>query len=457
MHRLPCWITSNPTKAPQLFQVEVQTTCVLPRLVLEPRRVDFGQIAIGRTEVFSVTVRNLGTTTLTLTVEPMASASPFTLLNGVRPLPAGRSQILLVQCRPQAERNLTDELVLRCEATRVSVKLAARGVAPKVALEPAGPVIDVGDGMCGDTISTPLVVRNLSVFPLPFEIVTKATGERNFCGYQPFHFVPSEGVIPPEETRTVQIYFSPDHQSTQYQQLIKVEVPNGSDKQLLQLQARAWDRAVYLLEEPLPAAPAGAASAPLSSARAGTPLAAAAATPPPPRPTRIADIAPVNVEDPFSFLQLDTVPGRTVTLTFAPAPLVAAADEATPLERVRQLHLGACQAADSAVAGIVLLAALKPGSVPAAGGGAGSFAIDLADKSGAWSVDTASGTTTPGQRTLVSFKFNVTKYRTQTKSALIAHWVTAKAKVTLKGGAASTGAAEETVEIVCRIFMESSE
>jgi hypothetical protein len=455
IHRLGCYVTSDPAVAPELVHLEAQTTTVLPRLLCEPRVADFGLVAIGRAEVMTLTLRNLDSQLMNLSLEPLPSASPFMVLSAVKPVPSGQSLALRVEFRPKSEQPFNDELTFRAGNTQLSVRLSGRGVAPRVALEPPGPVIDVGDAMAGETISSSFAIRNLSQFPLPFDIVTRKFGERNRAGFQEFHFAPSEGVVPPESACTVQVYFSPDHQSEHFGQLVKVEVPNGTDAQLLQFVARGWDRQVYLCggdESPFATYTVPALNTVKADAPPSTDMPADAPIVQAPSP-----LPAVSLQDPFSFLGWEDVSVRQVTVTFDPAPFIeskdAAADKKAVEERTRTLVLGACRAGEASAPNVLTL--FNKNAKPAAGA-AGSFAMELAPEAkadGFFSVEPASGNVAAGQRQNVTVKFNIAKYR-GSRTSLVSHWAQTKIKCILKGGLASNGKAEETVEMLCRLFME---
>lgn len=102
-----------------------------------------------------------------------------------------------------------------------------------------------------------------------------------------------------------------------------------------------------------------------------------------------------------------------------------------------------------------MLALFKEDAKTAAGA-AGSFAIELsaeAKADGFFSVEPASGNVAAAQRQNITLKFNIAKYR-GSRTSLVSHWAQTKIKCVLKGGLASNGKAEETVEMLCRVFME---
>jgi hypothetical protein len=130
--------------------LEVRTTTVHPRVTVSQQRVDFGELPVGQSSLIKVTVTSHIDTTTSLSAEPLNAAAVFSVVNALRHLAPHASQELLLQFSPKDEGDYHEVLRLSTVGGLAIVDLRGRGVSPRLVLEPADGVVNLGNVLIGD-------------------------------------------------------------------------------------------------------------------------------------------------------------------------------------------------------------------------------------------------------------------------------------------------------------------
>ena len=109
----------------------------------------------------------------------------------------------------------------------------------------------MGQVLAGDSSTRTFSLRNCSVFPVRYEVVTRGKMPENYNGLASFLCVPEQATIPPGETQEVSVRCQPDH-SLPFPHICEmvVRVPTTNEAKAIEhdihLQARTWARQVFV-------------------------------------------------------------------------------------------------------------------------------------------------------------------------------------------------------------------
>ena len=234
-----------------LVYVEVQTCTVNRILSAETQRLNFRQVAVGKVVVQRLRIRNLlngDMPPVELSMVPLNPSGAYSILNTLRPLPPGGSHDMIVQFQPRAQQKYMDTLTVECSLGRVAVVLIGEGVSPTLEVDPPEKRLDMGHVISGGVTTKEFTLRNTSVFPLHYNIVTLSKRHSNYDSCHVYDCVPSEAIIPANTEQKVKVTFAPDHeQPVPYDCLIKIDVPNQGQDHILSMKGWCWERQMYVV------------------------------------------------------------------------------------------------------------------------------------------------------------------------------------------------------------------
>eukprot|EP00742_Colponemidia_sp_Colp-10_P008825 GILJ01009584.1.p1 GENE.GILJ01009584.1~~GILJ01009584.1.p1 ORF type:complete len:1812 (-),score=327.15 GILJ01009584.1:58-4746(-) len=394
----------------------VQTVSVDPSLTTDTSKIDFGEIAVGRSVTVILKVRNGSNVPAILSMDALPPFGGFAVLNALRTIPPNGQTQLVIQFNPSSQQMFAEVLELRSETSRVAVRLKGRGVRPAIEISPSDGYINFGHTVSNNSVERVFKLKNCSTFALSYSLISQREGCRNFNGKEVFLCIPSDGVLKEGEEREVKVTFTPDHANENYFQQILVHVPNQEQERTLFLKGSAWNRSPYVVYDSI----------------AGVP--------------NMADLARKETERENSFAMVfEDTSIRRLTLKF-PKTRVG---EASAASNILNLVLGNCKMNN-------------PKDDKSA-----NFDLALeADMSKYFSVTPAKGALAVGTETKVAFKFSPPSAGSDilnTSSALaplrgIGQWVETVVRGTLTGGAAAgiaqTGSDVYKFEVLLQGYVE---
>ena len=89
----------------------------------------------------------------------------------------------------------------------VSVLLKGTGVRPEVNIQPEDGLLSFTNILVNETAEKEFVIKNISSFPVTFNLVSLVSGVENISKEKPFLLVPSGGTIPAQSEYKVKIIF----------------------------------------------------------------------------------------------------------------------------------------------------------------------------------------------------------------------------------------------------------
>lgn len=284
---IPCFVAPGRCTEPNTLSCSVHNTLYLevhcpavwPHVVVVSDCgrpiVDFANVSLGQSEVKSFTIQNISDEPLRLSSSLLDPNGPFQMLNALRVLEPQATHNVLVSFGPNAPKEFHEVLEVRCPRNTLYIKLKGRGVQPVISLSVEDGILDLGDALVGDSISSTFKISNTSelsinyslkldsLSPLrhsraqvlprflpPFnetlETQQHVLGPSNYNGMAVFDCVPAKGVIGPGESKEITISFSPDHASELYADEVSVEINSGDEPYSIKLLGRAWQNIVFL-------------------------------------------------------------------------------------------------------------------------------------------------------------------------------------------------------------------
>lgn len=208
-----------------------------------------------------------GLTTLATSIAPgerMAFTLSFAPAHEVRPaavspwvLPASglgahRKRV------PHDQATSVEEVTVRCTAGDLFVSLKGRGVSPslKLVLPDACPLpcapgtLHMGAVVAGFETTTTFILANESSYPISFQLPTRREGRTNRTSALPaIDISPREGTIAAGESRECVVTFAPDHESTDFWQVVELMVPSSRERTALCIRGHGWASSAWVLPE----------------------------------------------------------------------------------------------------------------------------------------------------------------------------------------------------------------
>ena len=108
-----------------------------------------------------------------------------------------------------------------------------------------------GASQCVTTIDTAeksFEIKNVSSFPVNFNLVSEVAGVDNISKERPFLLIPSAGTIPAQSQYTVKIIFQPDHESNNYFDVMLIDIPNQVNAKKMYIRGWAYSRQLFARE-----------------------------------------------------------------------------------------------------------------------------------------------------------------------------------------------------------------
>eukprot|EP00937_MAST-01D_sp_MAST-1D-sp2_P006935 g6935.t1 len=359
-------------------------------ILVDKDRIDFGQLAVGKSSVVVVRVRNLGSTGASLRMQGLNPIGAYSVINAIRPIAPKSYQDLQVKFEPPGQLHFCETLVLFSETGKASIALSGEGVSPALTVEPASGVIDMGHICAGESTEATFTLHNSTAFPLTYVIRPKKRQESNLCNVAPFSCVPVEATIAAGGSQTVTARFMGDHdRPTQFVSTFVIDVPNQQHEHTMTLKGWAWSRQAFVV-------PASLADA--------------------------LDVsAPETVQDPFA----------------APPQMMgsAASGGGRLLNRLIRLNFPRSRASAEAAEKQIVVGCTAVGKDRK--GGNASFDIELTgDVASNFACTQLKGSVAPGQQQVVGFTF--VPDQSDASSGLsgidAGHWVECRAVCTVTGG-----------------------
>ncbi|KAK2547953.1 Cilia- and flagella-associated protein 74 [Acropora cervicornis] len=283
---IPCFVAFGKCTEPNTLScsahntmyLEVHCPAVRPHVVVVSdcgrTVVDFENVSLGQAEVKTLTIQNISDEPCELTSSLLDPHGPFQMLNALRVLAPQATHNVAISFGPLTAKEFHELLEVRCPRNTLNIKLKGRGVQPVISLSVEDGLLDVGDALVGDTISSSFTISNNSelsinyslkldsLSPLrhsraqvlpnflpPFcemaETQLHVQGPSNNNGMAVFNCVPAHGTIGPGESKEVTVSFSPDHASELYADEVSVEINSGDKPYAVKLLGRGWQNIMY--------------------------------------------------------------------------------------------------------------------------------------------------------------------------------------------------------------------
>ncbi|XP_031572476.1 cilia- and flagella-associated protein 74-like [Actinia tenebrosa] len=284
---IPCFIAPGRCTDPgtlscsvhNTLYLEVHCPAVKPSIVVisdSGRNVlEFGNISLGQSQLRNVTIQNVSNETLDLSSSLLDPHGPFQMLNALRTLDPQAAHTVVLGFEPNAPKEFNEELEIRCPRNTVSIRLKGKGVTPVISLSVPDGLLDIGDAMVSDSVTSTFKISNTSELSISFKLKLDSqsplrhgkaqvtprylkafddsaetqphvVGPSNYNGIAVIDCVPAQGVIGAGESKEISVTFSPDHPSIHYADVMTVEINNGDQAQTIKLEGRAWPTLVYV-------------------------------------------------------------------------------------------------------------------------------------------------------------------------------------------------------------------
>jgi len=178
--------------------------------------LDFGEIPVAFRKVKNVflpyqtqevLLKNVGYRDETLRMEALTPFGGFSVLNALRTIKPGETKAVVVQFEPFNQQIYEEKLMIYSNFTVVSVVLKGTGVRPEVSIQPDDGLITFGNVFQNEMVEKGFNIKNVSSFPVNFELISKVKGVENKSHLKPFTLVPAVGTIKPQTDYQVKIQF----------------------------------------------------------------------------------------------------------------------------------------------------------------------------------------------------------------------------------------------------------
>jgi hypothetical protein len=192
----------------KVFYLEARTTTVFRSLVPDVTMLDFGEIPVANRRVMEILVKNVGHMEENMRMEPLTPFGGFSVLNALRVLKPGETKAIVVQFEPFSQQMFEEKLMIYSNHTVVSVKLKGTGVKPEVeVLGVPDNLLSFGNVMANEYIEKSFTIKNISTFPVTFNLASQVQGVCNKSHLAPFTLVPATATIKAGSEYPVKVMF----------------------------------------------------------------------------------------------------------------------------------------------------------------------------------------------------------------------------------------------------------
>lgn len=178
-------------------------------------------------------------------MEPLTPFGGFSVLNALRTIKPGETKPIVVQFEPAEQQIYEERVIIYSATTMVSVLLKGVGVRPEVSVTPEDGLLAFSNILVGETAEKSFAIKNVSSFPVNFNLVSQVAGVDNISKEKPFLLIPSGGTIPAHSDYTVRIIFQPDHESDDYGDVLLIDIPNQVNAKKIFLKGWAYSRQLF--------------------------------------------------------------------------------------------------------------------------------------------------------------------------------------------------------------------
>lgn len=172
------------------FYLEARTTTVPKSLVANVQTLDFGEIPVAMRVTKEILIKNVGIKEETLKLQSLTPYGGFSVLNAMRAIAPGETRGVIIQFEPLAQQIYEERVIMFSEHTTVSVFLKGCGVRPEVNIEPEDGLLQFGNVIVGETVEKSFKIKNVSSFPVKFNLSSEAFGISNKKKEVPFLLIP---------------------------------------------------------------------------------------------------------------------------------------------------------------------------------------------------------------------------------------------------------------------------
>jgi hypothetical protein len=192
--------------AKSLF-LQVRTTTVKRTLIPTPDVMDFGEVPVAFKKTKEILIKNVGNMDETLNLQSLTPFGGFSVLNAMRTIKPGETKPIVIQFEPLAQQIYEERVVMFSDHTMVSVNLKGTGVRPEVNIMPQDGLIYFGNVLVGESFEKSFTIKNISSFPVNFNLVSQVSGVENVKKKLPFILIPSTGTINSKSDYEVKVVF----------------------------------------------------------------------------------------------------------------------------------------------------------------------------------------------------------------------------------------------------------
>jgi hypothetical protein len=132
--------------------------------------------------------------------------------------------------------------------TMVSVNLKGTGVRPEVTILPADGLINFGNVLVGEAFEKSFTIKNVSSFPVNFQLLSQVSGVENVKKKLPFILVPSQGTIKANSDYEVKVVFQPDNVNNNFFDVLLIDIPNQVNAKSVYLRGQSYPRQMFIRE-----------------------------------------------------------------------------------------------------------------------------------------------------------------------------------------------------------------
>ena len=225
---------------------EVKTTCIENKLVFDKTRIDFGEVSMKNRKTVNLKITNTSDKPTAIKMKGLSVTNCFSLVNELRDLKPNSSFNLIIQFCPMSDLPYFETLTVFTEELTVSCELQGYGVQPHVETNLPDGILFMGNSLANNKLTKEIEIKNISNFPVEYEIVKLESKEQNVGGEQPFVYHPYKKVLPAKGTQKVTVTFIGDHYDfVNYREKVLIYVPNQFKENKLIISCCCWERSVY--------------------------------------------------------------------------------------------------------------------------------------------------------------------------------------------------------------------
>ena len=210
----------------------------------ESGTIDFPILPVGKKACKKITIQNVSTSTVQLSVVGISPHGPFYLSKALRPIPPNEKAEITIYFKPEGNAKFCDIAEFCSELCKIPIRLVGEGVSPVLKINHPD-LVDMGDTCIGDTEIHDFEITNPSRVSITilFYMASTISSEffsLNYSKKSPFSISTFRATLDAGETMKLSLSFAPDREHDNFMDYLCIKHDGQSQPRQIKIKGKGW-------------------------------------------------------------------------------------------------------------------------------------------------------------------------------------------------------------------------